>query len=574
VRGNEIQGNLIGTDVSGHSALGNTDSGVLLESSANIIGGTFAAARNVISGNNENGIYIYSSIASNNVIQGNFIGTDVSGTSALGNGGSGIGITEAPGNRIGGTVSGAGNLISANKDIGIYLQAAGASGNVVQGNFIGTDVTGVTALGNGLELPVVDIGGGIDIAGSPSNVIGGKDPGAGNLISGNKRDGIAIGDAGSTGNIIQGNFIGTQIDGVSPLANEWHGVELRISGGTGRTVIGGTESGAGNRFAFAANTGYDGVRIRTATGNTGNLVRGNAFFGNGSPTGLGIDLGTEGPTANDSCDRDSGANLLQNYPLLVSASAGTQLAVQGSLDGARSTTFLLQFYASPACDGAGYGEGQTYLGDAMVTTDGNCNGNFTATLPNVVPGGSVITATTTDPATGNTSEFSPCVTVAAALTITRQPTSRTNTAGTAAMFSVAATGPGPLSYQWRKNGANLANGNNVSGATTTNLTLGTVGQSDVANYSVVVSGTSGSVTSSIVTLTVIPPPAVTIAKSGTSITLSWPAASQGFVAQQTPSLTPPISWAPVTNSPSLVGDRYILTINPGSGNVFYRITFP
>src|SRR5207253_8693264 len=219
--------------------------------------------------------------------------------------------------------------------------------------------------------------------------------------------------------------------------------------------------------------------------------------------------------------------------------------------------------------------GQTYLGDGTVTTDASCNGSFTVTVPTVVPGGWVITATATDPAS-NTSEFSPCVTVTAvgALpSITVPPVSRTNTVGTTATFSVGAAGALPLNYQWQKNGAILSNGGNVSGATSTNLTVAAVSQSDVANYSVVVSNTAGSVTSPIATLTVIPPPSISIARSGNAITLSWPAASQGFALQQTASVTPPVSWAAVSDTPNLVGGQYTVTITPGSASIFYRLTF-
>src|SRR5439155_8543753 len=224
-RSNTIQGNLIGTDVSGHADLGNAETGVRVESSANIIGGALAAARNVISGNAENGIYLYLAPASNNIIQGNFIGTDVTGTTGLANSGAGIGITGARANTIGGATVGTGNLISGNSNMAIYLQN-GASGNVFQGNFLGTDVTGTSGLANGAALPVADVAGGIDISASPSNLIGGTAPGAGNIISDNWRDAILIEDAGATGNTIQGNFIGTQADGVSPLGNHWHCIEL------------------------------------------------------------------------------------------------------------------------------------------------------------------------------------------------------------------------------------------------------------------------------------------------------------------------------------------------------------
>src|SRR5262249_2464813 len=83
----------------------------------------------------------------------------------------------------------------------------------------------------------------------------------------------------------------------------------------------------------------------------------------------------------------------------------------------------------------------------------------------------------------------------------------TNNAGTLATFTVTAQGASPV-YQWRKNGVNLANGSNVSGATTSALALANVSASDAANYTVVITNAAGSVTSSIPTLTVISPPAI------------------------------------------------------------------
>src|ERR1044071_4565776 len=131
-------------------------------------------------------------MASNNVIQGNYIGTDITGTSALTNSIAGIGISNAGGNLIS-----ARNIISGNDANGIYIAGNGAFGNVIQGNFIGTDVTGMIGLPNGRALPVLDGAGGIQISGAPGNMIGGKDPGAGNVISANMRDAIFIGNAGA-----------------------------------------------------------------------------------------------------------------------------------------------------------------------------------------------------------------------------------------------------------------------------------------------------------------------------------------------------------------------------------------
>ena len=155
--GNVIQGNFIGTDVTGTIALGNSSGGVELDTAGNTIGGTTVAARNLISGNRARGIDL---ISSGNIIQGNLIGTDATGTVSLGNTtasggppafpGDGAGVdTNSVGNTmIGGTTLGAGNIISGNSGSGIFLANASITDNIVEGNFIGTDVSGITALGN------------------------------------------------------------------------------------------------------------------------------------------------------------------------------------------------------------------------------------------------------------------------------------------------------------------------------------------------------------------------------------------------------------------------------------------
>jgi Ca2+-binding RTX toxin-like protein len=142
--GHVIEGNFIGTDPTGKTALPNIGIAVLaLQGGTNTIGGTSASARNIISGNNDTGIELR---GSGSRVLGNFIGVDATGTNALGNGSRGITLTIDEGSIIGGTNAGARNIISANGGDGI---AIGSGMHVVQGNFIGTDVTGTTALPNG-----------------------------------------------------------------------------------------------------------------------------------------------------------------------------------------------------------------------------------------------------------------------------------------------------------------------------------------------------------------------------------------------------------------------------------------
>ncbi|MBV9957437.1 MAG: tandem-95 repeat protein, partial [Acidobacteria bacterium] len=393
---NLIQGNYIGTNAAGAAALGN-GSGVFLNTNGNTVGGTFAGARNVISGNNYNSL-TSSGIAAccganDNLIQGNYIGTDATGTFAVPNAVHGIILNNnANNNTVGGTTPEARNIISGNVVVGV---AIGNSGNKVQGNYIGTDVTGTQALGNGYS--------GVHVEQAANALIGGTEPGAGNVISANGLGGVYI---ASNNTIVQGNFIGTKADGASALGNLNFGVSV---GGDGN-LIGGRASGAGNRIAFSIieRTIDYGSGVVVTSGSA--TVVGNSIYSN---EGLGIDVGRDWLTANDPCDGDGAANGLQNYPVLSSASSGGgATTVQGTLDSNPSTVYTLDFYANDSCAAYGFGEGRTYLGSANVTTGAACGGSFTATLPFVVPAGQILTATATDPA-GNTSEFSACRVVTA-----------------------------------------------------------------------------------------------------------------------------------------------------------------
>jgi len=402
---NLVQGNYIGTDVTGRSAVSNHLSGIFLEGCSNLIGGTLTGAGNVISGNSQQGIWLVGSNgnATANVIQGNFIGLNAAGTAALGNA-AGVGISAASANQVGGTATGAGNVISGNNGWGIFLYgntASGStvSGNTIQGNFIGTNPTGAVGLGNvaGMELALAS-----------TNQIGGSTTGAGNVISGNNLQGIYLTNA--AWNVIQGNLIGTKADGTNSLANQEHNIELQA--GAANNVIGGAAAGAGNHLAYAQ-TVYCGVRVRT--GATNDLISGNAIFSNG---GLGIDLSpTDGGTAagfNPIVTCESGvaadaANAGQNFPTLSNVYSGTATLVSGNLNSASGKSYTLQFFASPAGDKSGYGQGQVYLGQTNLTLgSSSCSSNFTICLPVSVPAGWAVAATATNPK-NNTSEFSACV---------------------------------------------------------------------------------------------------------------------------------------------------------------------
>ena len=215
-RRNHIEGNFIGTDPSGTVGRTNLGYGIYISigSVSNFIGGTSPAMRNVISANTGYGIAI---VASDNPVQGNYIGTTAAGSAPLGNGYV-AGILDNGGGRnvIGGTNAGAGNVISGNRFSGVLLIGAGT--NIIQGNYIGTDPTGTHPLGNGNY--------GISIEGSSGNLVGGFDAAARNVISANGYDGsypgVVIWDSNDRplGNAILGNNIfgnaGLGIDLLAP----------------------------------------------------------------------------------------------------------------------------------------------------------------------------------------------------------------------------------------------------------------------------------------------------------------------------------------------------------------------
>ena len=272
VAGTVIQGNYIGTDVTGSVRIPNMYEGIVLRGPRSIIGGPTVDARNVISGNDGVGIYILDSTATGNRIQGNYIGTSAAGTGSLGNS-YGIAIDNALNNTIGEATPGGGNLVSGNDFTGIYIGPS-AAGNVIQGNYIGTDVTGSVRIPNVYE--------GIQLRG-PRNTVGGTTVDARNVVSGNDGVGIYIYDSAANGNAIQGNFIGTSAAGTDTLGNSWG---IVIENAT-NTTIGGTSTGERNIISGNASLGIDilksGAGANKVLGNyIGTDIAGTGDLGNGS----------------------------------------------------------------------------------------------------------------------------------------------------------------------------------------------------------------------------------------------------------------------------------------------------
>jgi ribosomal protein L35AE/L33A len=382
--GNLVTGNFIGTNPSGTVKVAN-QIGISIDGCGNnTIGGTTPALRNVISANINYDIRIGQVNAFNNVVQGNFIGTDATGAATLKNFTcvelQGTGGTPSN-NLIGGTVAGAGNVISGCNNNGINLQSFGS---LIQGNLIGTDVTGTQALGNNIGINAVINGA----------TIGGTTVAARNVISGNN-EGISMNIFSSSNITIQGNYIGVDITGTAPLGNGTWGV----AAGGSSILIGGTPAGAGN---VIANNATNGV---LAVGPTSTVtVEGNSIYSNGS---LGIDLVPSGVTPNDAGDGDTGVNNLQNFPVVTSAIlSGATTTINASLNSNASKQYRVEFFSNTTCDPSTFGPGQNFLGATKVTTNSSGDVSFSLIFPGL-SAGQFITTTATDPA-GNTSEFSQC----------------------------------------------------------------------------------------------------------------------------------------------------------------------
>ena len=386
-----VEDNLIGTDNTGETDQGNGGSGISVTTAGHFI------TRNVISGNGAHGVNVSGSSASRTYISGNYIGTNGDGETGLGNDDSGVCVTGAP------DVQTAENVISGNGRHGVNVSAADAA--VVLDNLIGSDATGAVDLGNGAS--------GMAIASASNALV------AGNVISGNGTQGVNItGATGSSKNILAFNSI---------INNGGHGVQLNGAGVTatilrfnviGTDADGDADLGNGGSGVhvgqnassnlvdenFIAFSGGDGVTI-ISPGATGNTVWENAIFSN---TGLGIDLGADGVTANDATDADTGSNNLQNFPLLSAAARNeTEIGVHGTLNGNADTEYIIDFYSNSACDGAGNGEGEVWLGFSRDATDATGSADITSFFPATELAGNFITATATAP-DDSTSEFSAC----------------------------------------------------------------------------------------------------------------------------------------------------------------------
>src|ERR1700736_6074384 len=257
---NTVRGCWFGLDYSGTASAPNQYQGIQISSGANsnTIGGITTADRNVISGNNQYGIWISDANTTGNVVLGNYIGTRADGLAALPNALGGLIVTNSShDNSIGGASSGARNVISGNVNAGVWLTGAGVNQNTVRGNYIGLSA-------NGAALPNT-VAGLYILQGAQNNLV------VNNVISGNTSEGLRISDAGTSGNMVQGNLVGLAPGGSTAIGNGFAGVTI-FAGATGN-IIGGTT--AAQRNILSGNGSVDLVFGDSGTSNNvaeGNLI--------------------------------------------------------------------------------------------------------------------------------------------------------------------------------------------------------------------------------------------------------------------------------------------------------------
>ncbi|HVD96854.1 MAG TPA: T9SS type A sorting domain-containing protein [Cytophagaceae bacterium] len=361
-----VQGNYIGVSSSGNVAFGNQQ-GIEIVSSNNItIGGTLYAARNIISGNTQNGIVV--TTCTTLVIKGNFIGLGLDGTTALANAQSGILLQNPTASvTIGGLTAQERNIISSNNSRGV--SAANSAGITFQNNYIGTDSTGMLARGNSQSC--------IDLSNCTTVLIGGTTYNARNILcSSLNGNGISMSNC-STSVVVKGNFIGMAKDGNTVLANKTNGMLIQTStpitiGGSTlperNLVSGNLASGivTNNVGATSIQNNYVGVD------STGMLAKGNAQIGINVSTATSLIVGGIGVGNIVSSNRDG--VIISAAPALSFKSNYVGMAVDGTTSlGNTQRGVLIQTSPGSLIGGAVLGERNIISNNAQQALEiNNC----------------------------------------------------------------------------------------------------------------------------------------------------------------------------------------------------------
>lgn len=401
-----IKGNIVGLSADGLIDLGNENDGIgiFAEAVGVTIGGPLEGERNIISGNGANGINIGYDVE-NVIIQGNYIGTDITGEVAAGNDSLGVNISD--GDRaqiitnivIGGDTEAKGNIISGNGNSGIYIDADNVT---ISANKIGTNPAGLACIQNGNQ--------GIQNSALTTNMlIGGDTLGERNIIGCSTNDGLYL--EGST--TVQGNYIGVGGDGETDLGS---GMGAGINF-LGEVIIGGDTVAKGNLIRY-----FQGIAIKATAPSGSSLIQNNrildnnigvSIFGmtsNRSPivtllqnsitnnTQIGIDLGNDSDddynvdgvggsvqNINDDNDTDSGPNGYLNHPIvLMTMQDGADTRVLYGLN-VPVGFYRVEFFTNPThgVSTSGFGEGETYEDYVILSKTIEGFETYTKTLTDV-----------------------------------------------------------------------------------------------------------------------------------------------------------------------------------------------
>lgn len=408
-----VRGNYIGVDGTGNVASGNDNSGMLVQAgAANItIGGTNPGEGNVVgdngfactgAGDRRHGIQVYGAATSNVIIIGNHIGLGVDGTTALGNSQDGISILQTSGHTIGGNTPAHRNVISNNR-VGVFIQQGTSINNLVIGNYIGTDATGMLARPNQVG---VQIGNGVGSDVTP-NFIGRAIAGEGNLISGNSVAGIRLngngtdatgtgtgGSGGSNNTRIFNNQIGLNSSG-GPLANEYG---IIIHEEAKNNFIGGSLALQPN---IIANNRNNGLLINNTASNKNWISRNSFYCNETSSVGTAIDKGINlNSIGNNNYGGVAGQLLV--YTIGLGSTTTT-------LNGKAPANSIVEIFSVETCltcppAGGVKVEGKTY----QATVTANASGDWSWSPVGGLGGQYTITATEPAGTNRNTSEFAPC----------------------------------------------------------------------------------------------------------------------------------------------------------------------
>ncbi|MFA5183132.1 MAG: hypothetical protein WC405_17585 [Syntrophales bacterium] len=451
VTSNEVLGNYIGTNWTGLRDLGNTANGVILaQGNWNRVGDGTVGGRNIISGNDSAGVYIYTE-ANRNEVGGNYIGLNVNGNAALANG-AGIWLSDTAYRNVIGGNGGKRNIISGNSGDGIQITQS--TSNEVLNNYIGLSPDGLSAIQNQFGIRIIN--------NAYGNKIGNGTEAGRNVVSGSSNYGIYL--DGVASNEVRGNYIGTTANGLSPLANALHGLGLYngahhnyIGDGTidgANTISGNQTSGiavyaADHNYILANVIGLGGDRqtnvkngdfgIYSWNGSHHNYYYQNVVAYNGNatwPEGIRI-RGTT--TTHETISQNSvysnygeGILLFQNSNLNIP----TPEIVSNDYNQATSSLQLVATaspFATVEFFKAFGGEGKTYLGNLTASATGNVNGSISASGLNT---GDRLVATQTGPF-GDTSQFSASREVSISVFASYQPDVQVATLESGADYNAA-----------------------------------------------------------------------------------------------------------------------------------------